>query len=174
MIATRGVSLSLAARSTPVRCLRPTVAPRRPALRMASGGDKQLDQNTPDDVWKTILNAEQYYVLRQKGTEPPGTGKYNKHKEEGIYTCAGCDQPLYTSKMKFDSGCGWPAFYDEIPGSLVRHEDNSWMGKRIEIVCSKCGGHQGHVFEGEGFPTPTNIRHCVNSISVNFKPQKVE
>jgi len=135
---------------------------------MATKPDK-LDKSTPEDVWKTILNAEEYRVLRQKGTEPAGTGDYMKSNSDGTYTCAGCGAPLYKSEHKFDSGCGWPAFYDEIPGAVERHEDNEYGMRRVEITCKNCGGHLGHVFENEGFPTPTNIRHCVNSVSVKFK-----
>ncbi|KAF9531715.1 peptide methionine sulfoxide reductase msrB [Crepidotus variabilis] len=122
--------------------------------------------------WQAVLSPEQFRVLREKGTERPGTGEYNKHKESGVYTCAGCDTPLYTSTTKFDSGCGWPAFFDAIPGAVSRHEDNSMGTKRIEITCTACGGHLGHVFKGEGFPTPTDERHCVNSVSLSFKDQK--
>ena len=84
--------------------------------------------------------------------------------------CAGCGAPLYKSETKFNSGCGWPAFYDELPGAVDRHEDVTFGMKRVEITCSNCGGHLGHVFEGEGFPTPTDQRHCVNSVSIGFKP----
>lgn len=136
-----------------------------------SSSTEKLDKSTPEEKWKTLLSAEEYYVLRQKGTEPPNSGKYNKFYEEGTYNCGGCGTPLYTSETKFNSGCGWPAFFDEIPGSVDRHEDISMGMKRVEITCATCGGHLGHVFEGEGFPTPTNQRHCVNSISVKFEPK---
>lgn len=132
----------------------------------------QLDATTPDSVWKQVLSPEEYRVLRGKGTEPAGTGKYTKFHDKGVYKCAGCGAPLYTSDQKFDSGCGWPAFYDEIPGALERHTDTSHGMKRVEIVCKNCGGHLGHVFEGEGFKTPTDQRHCVNSVSIKFDPTK--
>ncbi|KAJ1028601.1 hypothetical protein NDA16_001767 [Ustilago loliicola] len=119
--------------------------------------------------WRTKLNPEQFRILREKGTEMAGTGKYNKHyPKDGVYTCAGCDSPLYKATTKFDSGCGWPAFFDAIPGAIDRHSDRSWGMERIEITCKNCGGHLGHVFKGEGFNTPTNERHCVNSVSINF------
>eukprot|EP00803_Ostreobium_quekettii_P002753 evm.model.scf_527.4 EVM.evm.TU.scf_527.4 scf_527:49297-50380(+) len=86
-----------------------------------------------------------------------------------MYKCAGCGAALYKSEHKFDSGCGWPAFYDEIEGAVKRNEDVSMGMRRVEIVCSKCDGHLGHVFEGEGFPTPTDVRHCVNSLSLSFQ-----
>lgn len=135
---------------------------------------QQLDKNTPDSVWREVLSPEEYSILRGKGTERPGTGKYNKFYEEGTYVCAGCGAALYTSKTKFDSGCGWPAFYDEIPGSIDRHVDTSGGRVRTEITCANCGGHQGHVFENEGFKNPTDQRHCVNSASVKFRPAGVK
>ncbi|KAF2534424.1 hypothetical protein F2Q70_00032877 [Brassica cretica] len=98
----------------------------------------------------------------------PGTGEYNKVFADGIYSCAGCGAPLYKSATKFDSGCGWPAFFDGIPGAINRTADPD--GRRIEITCAACGGHLGHVFKGEGFPTPTDERHCVNSVSLKFAP----
>jgi peptide-methionine (R)-S-oxide reductase len=108
-------------------------------------------------------------VLREKGTERPFTGKYDKHfPGEGVFNCAACNAPLYRAKHKFKSGCGWPAYYDSIPGAVSRHVDQSIGMERTEIVCSNCGGHLGHVFKGEGFPTATDERHCVNSISLNF------
>ncbi|PPR03199.1 hypothetical protein CVT26_008047 [Gymnopilus dilepis] len=125
-----------------------------------------------DSEWRAILSPQQFKILRQKGTEPAGTGEYDKHYEQGVYSCAGCGTPLYKSTTKFNSGCGWPAFFDAIPGAVSRHEDNSWGMKRIEITCTACGGHLGHVFKGEGFPTPTDERHCVNSISLKFNEEK--
>ena len=129
---------------------------------------QDLPKGRTEAEWRAQLNPEQFRILRQKGTEMAGTGKYNKHYAAGIYTCAGCDTPLYKSTTKFDSGCGWPAFFDALPGAITRHVDRSWGMERIEITCSACGGHLGHVFKGEGFPTPTNERHCVNSVSINL------
>ncbi|KAF3761787.1 SelR-domain-containing protein [Cryphonectria parasitica EP155] len=142
-------------------------------------GTKATDSSTmsfpdkrTDDEWRAVLNKEQFRILREKGTEPPGSGKFDKHyPSEGVYTCAGCEAPLYKATHKFSSGCGWPAYFDSIPGAVVRHEDNSMFMKRIEIMCANCGGHLGHVFKGEGFPNPTDERHCVNSVSLNFSPQ---
>ncbi|KAK7302625.1 hypothetical protein RJT34_13517 [Clitoria ternatea] len=119
-----------------------------------------------EDEWRAILSPEQFRILRQKGTEFPGTGEYDKFFGEGVYHCAGCETPLYKSTTKFNSGCGWPAFFEGLPGAINRHPDPD--GMRIEITCAACGGHLGHVFKGEGFPTPTNERHCVNSISLKF------
>ncbi len=112
------------------------------------------------------LTDEEKYVIENKGTEYPFTGKYNDFYEEGIFTCKKCNAPLYDSTSKFKSGCGWPSFDDEIKGAVKRVPDRD--GRRVEIVCASCGGHLGHVFEGEGF-TNKNTRHCVNSISLNFE-----
>ncbi|CAH8388477.1 unnamed protein product [Eruca vesicaria subsp. sativa] len=124
--------------------------------------------NKPEEEWRAILSPEQFRILRQKGTEYPGTGEYNKLFQDGIYSCAGCGTPLYKSATKFDSGCGWPAFFDGLPAAINRTADPD--GRRIEITCAACGGHLGHVFKGEGFPTPTDERHCVNSVSLKFAP----
>ncbi|TLS25879.1 hypothetical protein PpBr36_07088 [Pyricularia pennisetigena] len=125
-----------------------------------------------EDEWRAVLSKEQFRILREKGTERPGTGEFDKHSpKSGVYTCAGCDAPLYKASHKFSSGCGWPAYFDSIPGAVTRHEDRSLGMTRVEIVCSNCGGHLGHVFKGEGYPTPTDERHCVNSISLKFSPE---
>ncbi|KAK3682558.1 SelR domain-containing protein [Podospora appendiculata] len=129
------------------------------------------DQRSNDE-WRAVLNKEQFRILREKGTEPAGTGQYDKHyPSHGVYACAGCSAPLYKSDHKFMSGCGWPAYFDSIPGAVKRHEDRSFGMARTEIVCANCGGHLGHVFKGEGFPTPTDERHCVNSVSLKFSPE---
>ncbi|OAY45289.1 peptide methionine sulfoxide reductase B5 [Manihot esculenta] len=133
-------------------------------IAMAAPGSVQKSE----EEWRAILSPEQFQILRKKGTEYPGTGEYDKFYEEGVYNCAGCGTPLYRSTTKFNSGCGWPAFFEGLPGAIARNPDPD--GRRIEITCAACGGHLGHVFKGEGFPTPTDERHCVNSVSLKFVP----
>jgi len=113
------------------------------------------------------LTDEEREILANKGTEAPFSGEYNNHFEKGYFVCRACNNKLYESKTKFDSGCGWPSFDDEIPGAIVRYEDNSLGRQRTEICCSKCDGHLGHVFHGEKI-TPKDTRHCVNSLSIRF------
>jgi methionine-R-sulfoxide reductase len=124
-----------------------------------------------DAEWKRVLTPTQYHILREKGTDAPFAGNFTYHKEKGVYTCAACGAELFTSDMKFDSECGWPSFDKEIEGGKVKTAvDKSHGMDRIEIMCAKCGGHLGHLFD-DG-PTLTGKRYCVNSTSLGFQKKK--
>ncbi len=123
-----------------------------------------------DAEWRERLTPTAFHILREGGTEPRGTGPLTDHEGEGAYHCAGCGLFLYDSSHKFHSGCGWPAFDDEVPNAVVRLEDNSFGMRRTEIRCARCDGHLGHVFFGERL-TKKNTRHCVNSASIIFVPK---
>lgn len=120
-----------------------------------------------DAEWKAQLGEERYRILRLKGTEYAHTGEYNLHFEKGTYVCGGCQEPLFESDSKFESNCGWPSFDEAIPGKIEYKADNSFGMKRVEILCARCGGHLGHIFD-DG-PTETGKRFCVNSLSIDFK-----
>jgi peptide-methionine (R)-S-oxide reductase len=118
--------------------------------------------------WKAQLDQEQYRVLRLKGTEKPFSGKYYYENEEGIYCCAACNNPLFKSDTKFDAGCGWPSFYEPItPDAVKENKDFTFGMARIEVVCGKCGGHLGHVFD-DAPDQPTGLRYCINSVSIDL------
>jgi peptide-methionine (R)-S-oxide reductase len=124
-----------------------------------------------DEEWRKILSPKEYRVIREKGTEPAFTGKYLKNKEKGIYLCVACGNELFSSETKFDSGTGWPSFWETVSDdSIEENMDDRFGMHRIEISCKKCGGHLGHVFDDS--PTPTGQRFCVNSISLKFKKKK--
>ena len=119
-----------------------------------------------DMDWRQRLNANQYMVLRQHGTERPGSSPLNKEKRKGTFTCAGCDLPLFSSETKFESGTGWPSFYQPLPNAVETKTDRSLLMTRTEVHCARCLGHLGHVFE-DG-PPPTGLRFCMNGVALKF------
>ena len=122
-----------------------------------------------DDEWKQTLTPEQFHVLREHGTERAGTSPLNFEKRSGLFTCAACGQPLFTSDTKFESGTGWPSFYKPIDGAIETTTDSSYGMTRVEVHCSQCGGHLGHVFP-DG-PRPTGERYCMNGVALKFEPK---
>lgn len=124
-----------------------------------------------EDEWKVRLSPAEYKVLRQAGTEAPWTGEYVDTKTKGVYRCRACGTELFSSDTKFDSHCGWPSFFTPLAEDRVRYiEDDSLGMHRVEVRCATCDSHLGHVFEGEGYPTPTDQRFCINSISLTLEP----
>ena len=126
--------------------------------------------NKTDAEWKAILSPDEYRILREAGTERPFSGKYNDHHAQGTYVCKGCGEALYEASSKFDSGCGWPSYDKSIDAAIEYRKDSTLGMLRVEILCSNCGGHQGHIFD-DG-PTATGQRYCVNSASIDFKPSE--
>lgn len=124
-----------------------------------------------DEQWRERLNPEEFYVLRQAGTEAPFKGEYTDTETEGVYACRACGAELFRSTEKFHSHCGWPSFFDPADSdAVVTREDNSFGMPRVEVLCANCQSHLGHVFAGEGYDTPTDLRYCINSISLTLKP----
>lgn len=123
----------------------------------------------PDEEWRRELAPEQYRVLREHGTERPFTSPLNQEKRQGRFVCAGCGQDVFESGTKFDSGTGWPSFFAPVAGGVGTSEDNSFLMRRVEVHCAKCGGHLGHVFD-DG-PQPTGQRYCINGAALGFKPK---
>ena len=137
-----------------------------PSLLAAEDPIKKISKSASE--WKKILTPEQYSILREEGTEPPFSSALNDEKHDGTFSCAGCDLPLFPSKFKFDSGTGWPSFYDCLPGHVATKADHSMLMERTEYHCARCGGHQGHVFN-DG-PQPTGLRYCNNGLALKFTP----
>jgi peptide-methionine (R)-S-oxide reductase len=124
-----------------------------------------------DDEWKAQLSPEEFHVLREAGTEAPWSGEYVSTKTTGVYRCRACDAELFRSDTKFDSHCGWPSFYQPTESDAVTLLRDDTLGMvRVEVRCAHCGSHLGHVFEGEGYPTPTDQRYCINSVSLTLAP----
>jgi peptide-methionine (R)-S-oxide reductase len=140
---------------------------------MAEDMAEDIEQERPvpatDEEWRRILTPEQFHILREKGTERAGTGRYAFTKDRGVYRCAGCGAELFSSDTKYESGTGWPSFYQPIrDGAITLHTDRSLGMTRVEATCTRCGGHLGHVFE-DG-PRPTGERYCMNSASLSLEP----
>lgn len=152
--------------------------PAAPAMKSKNESSAPASEPKPtvtlsDEEWRKKLTPEQYHVLRQAGTERPFGPGYEEFKEQGAgtYVCGGCGAELFSSKEKFDSHCGWPSFYDPANAkNVITREDSSLGSVRTEVLCAQCGGHLGHVFKGEGFPTPTDLRYCINGVSLKFVP----
>lgn len=132
--------------------------------------DDSFPISKSEEEWREMLSEDEYYILREQGTEPAGSGDLLDVKENGVYTCAGCGRELFHSDAKFHSGTGWPSFWEPISGSAVEERpDPGLLGTRTEIICAQCGGHLGHVFE-DG-PEPTGLRYCINSLALDFEKQ---
>ena len=135
------------------------------------GEELRFEVNKTEEEWKQILTPEEFKILRKKGTEPAFTGDYHDSKKKGLYVCAACENELYHSDEKYDSGTGWPSFWAPVSEKkIVTKPDNSLFMRRTEVLCARCGGHLGHVFD-DG-PQPTGLRHCINSIALDFQEGK--
>ena len=133
--------------------------------------DREYAVRKSEDEWKVELSPQEYHVLRQAGTERPYTGEYTDEKRVGVYGCRACGAELFRSETKFDSHCGWPSFYAPLAEDRVQYIEDSSLGRtRTEVRCAACGSHLGHVFEGEGYDTPTDQRYCINSVSLTLRP----
>ena len=135
----------------------------------AEAAGEQFPVSRSPAEWRQQLTPEQYYVLREHGTERAGTSPLNGDKRAGTFVCAGCEQDLFASDTKYESGTGWPSFWQPLEGAVGTKEDRAFFMTRTEVHCSRCGGHLGHVFE-DG-PKPTGLRYCMNGVAMNFRPQ---
>ncbi|MDO9416410.1 peptide-methionine (R)-S-oxide reductase MsrB [Pararhizobium sp.] len=140
----------------------------RGMMSPVSAAEGKFEVTKTPDEWKAALTSEQFSVLREEGTERPFTSPLETEKRTGTFHCAGCDQTVYSSETKFESGTGWPSFWEDIKGGVGFKEDSSFFMTRTECHCSRCGGHLGHVFD-DG-PQPTGKRHCINGVAMTFKP----
>ncbi len=137
-------------------------------LASVSHAEEKFEIEKTADEWRAILTPEQFAVLREEDTERPFSSPLNDEHRKGVFACAGCDLDAYSSDAKFDSGTGWPSFYEPLANAVGTREDNSLFSKRIEVHCRRCGGHLGHVFD-DG-PKPTGLRYCMNGLALAFKP----
>ncbi|MGR6902245.1 peptide-methionine (R)-S-oxide reductase MsrB [Glutamicibacter sp. BSL13] len=145
----------------------PNTASPNPTSPNAAGG--AAGEKTELD-WRQVLSPQEYHVLREAGTERPFTGEYWDTTTEGVYSCRACGVELFASTTKFDAGCGWPSFFTPLAEDRVRYLTDETLGmKRVEVRCAACDSHLGHVFEGEGFNTPTDLRYCINSLSLTLR-----
>jgi peptide-methionine (R)-S-oxide reductase len=142
--------------------------PRRGAPSGAQKPVPRFAVEKTDAEWRALLTPEQYEVLRGHSTERAGSCALNTEKRRGTFHCAGCDQALFVNETKFESGTGWPSFFDPLPGAIATSQDDSYSMRRTEVHCSRCGGHLGHVFD-DG-PPPTGLRYCINGVAMNFVP----
>ena len=141
----------------------------KPSTSQALAEDEVFEVTYSPQEWRTLLSPDQFAVLREEATERPYTSELLNEKREGTYNCAGCELPLYSSNTKFDSGTGWPSFYDSLPDAVGTRTDYKLLLPRTEVHCRRCGGHLGHVFN-DG-PPPTGLRHCINGIAMTFTPK---
>lgn len=143
-----------------------TTQPHKPKLSQAQA------QALSEEQWRERLSAQEYEVLRRAGTERPFAGEYTETKTTGVYSCRACGAELFRSAEKFESHCGWPSFFTPLAKeAIVEREDRSLGMRRVEVLCANCESHLGHVFEGEGYDTPTDLRYCINSISLRLEPE---